>query len=566
MTRSLPEKPSIHLLKKQAKKLLKQLRNADPDALTELQAHHPNPATFTGLRDAQLVTARGYGFPGWHELKDAVQLAQDTAIELSEKAELFIKLGCLQYTSDDNLRHHQRARRLLEACPDIVGSSFYAALVANNARVVSQYLVSDSTLATSSGGPLAWPALLYVTYGRVGESGDSQDSLSIVKQLLSCGACPNSHIILNETYRFTALTGAMGEGEQGLNQPAHPHADSIVTLLLDAGASPNEGQGLYNTMFTDSADKWLALLISNGLHADAPLNWIDAGSDDQVSTLEFQLACAVDSNRHERASVLLSAGVNANTVSIYNGRAIHTNALLAGHTAIAQLLEDKGAIAEQLNINDQFALACVSADSSSIAALLQDHPELKDDATLLHAAAEHASMDVIKTLVAKGFDINALSKHGRTLLHYFALLGDVSQIRALLELGARTDIPDSSHSSTAAGFAAHSGHYDAMRLLLDSCHSLVDVVCCAYLERAKVLVEIDPAVIQHRTEKGNTLLHVVGYWLHDEPNYDAYSAFVAWLVAAGADVNAKNQQGQTPEEFSVANSYETLADILSEYG
>ena len=43
--------------------------------------------------------------------------------------------------------------------------------------------------------------------------------------------------------RFTALTGASGEGEQGpVNQPPHPEWEAFARLLLDAGADPNDGQ------------------------------------------------------------------------------------------------------------------------------------------------------------------------------------------------------------------------------------------------------------------------------------------------------------------------------------
>ena len=43
--------------------------------------------------------------------------------------------------------------------------------------------------------------------------------------------------------RFTALTGAFGEGEQGpVNQPPPPEWEAFARLLLDAGADPNDGQ------------------------------------------------------------------------------------------------------------------------------------------------------------------------------------------------------------------------------------------------------------------------------------------------------------------------------------
>ncbi|MFK7889926.1 MAG: ankyrin repeat domain-containing protein [Granulosicoccus sp.] len=565
MTRTLPNSPSISLLKKQAKKLLKQFHDGEPHALASVRTHHPKPEAFAGLRDAQLVIARSYDFQGWSDLSEAVELAQDFDKSLPDKAALFIQLGCMQYNGNDTLRNYQRARKLLAAVPDISEFSFYTALVANNAKAVATYLESDSSLAVTPGGPLDWRPLMYALYSRVGEPEDTQHSLLIVKQLLEHGADPDTHIILNDTYRFTALTGAMGEGEQGVNQPPHQYADAMAALLLEAGANPNDGQGLYNTMFTDSGDKWLSVLLSRGLNANAPLNWQDSDHDVPVTTLDYQLASAVDSNRQARVQMLLDAGANPNTCNTYNNRAIHTNALLAGHATVALLLEEKGAIAEQLDFKDQFQLACVREDHASISTLLDTHPSLTEDATLLHAAAEHASLQVVKTLIARGFDINGQSKHGRTLLHHFALINDSENIRVLLDLGARADLRDGSYHSLPSGFAAYSGSYEAMRLLLDASDSLLDAVSCAYLDRAKVLVEINPASLHDRTEQGNTLLHVIGYWLHDEPEYEVYKSLVEWLISVGADINAKNKQEQSPLQFHIANGSDTLAELLADY-
>ena len=72
MTKSLPANADINLLKKQAKKLLKQYRKDVPDALTAVHTFHPKPEKFAVLRDAHLVVARSYGFKGWEELSDAV--------------------------------------------------------------------------------------------------------------------------------------------------------------------------------------------------------------------------------------------------------------------------------------------------------------------------------------------------------------------------------------------------------------------------------------------------------------------------------------------------------------
>ncbi len=565
LTHSLPNNPSLSLLKKQAKKLVKQFRERQSDALTFINTNHPKPESFSGLRDAQLVVARSYGFSGWPELSEAVELKLDASKGLLEKVALFIQLGCVQYQGNDLLRNYQRASKLLSANPEIAEYDFYSALVANNAKAVSRFLQSNSKLAIASGGPLAMPALLYTLYSRVSEPEGRQDSLLITKMLIEKGADPNSHMMLNDTYRFTALTGAMGEGEQGVNQPPHQYADQIAAILLDAGANPNEGQGLYNTMFTDSADKWLALLISKGLTVNDRLNWDDADDDKKASTLDYQLSCAVDSNRYSRVSLLLDAGANPNTRSTYNGRAVHTNALLAGQLDIVELLQNNGAIAEELDFKDQFKLACVGEKFDVISDLIVSHPKLIEDPTLLHAAAEHASLAVVKNLIGQGFDINGLSEQGRTLLHQCAMKNDTAQVQMLLTLGARLNIKDRSHNSTPIGFASYCGSYDSMRLMLNASDSLLDAVCCSYFERVKAIVTQNPEAIFEKTELGNSVLHIVGYWLHDEPEYDTYKTLVDCLISAGADIAAKNSVGQTPTEFHLANGYETLAELLSEY-
>jgi hypothetical protein len=79
---SLPERPNLGHLRKQAKELLRQYRGDDPAALATFRQHLPaakdksaaalNSVTL-GLRDAQSCIARQYGFPSWPELKHYVE-------------------------------------------------------------------------------------------------------------------------------------------------------------------------------------------------------------------------------------------------------------------------------------------------------------------------------------------------------------------------------------------------------------------------------------------------------------------------------------------------------------
>jgi ankyrin repeat protein len=69
-TRSLPDRPDLHQLKRQAKDLLAAFRAGSADAVGEVTWHYRGASSATfALHDAQLVLARAYGFESWPKLK-----------------------------------------------------------------------------------------------------------------------------------------------------------------------------------------------------------------------------------------------------------------------------------------------------------------------------------------------------------------------------------------------------------------------------------------------------------------------------------------------------------------
>src|SRR5215470_13250287 len=74
MTRSkLPARPSLESLRKQAKKLARDIVAGDADAIARARAQLPQAEMPLSQRDAQLVVAREYGFPGWGDLLKEVK-------------------------------------------------------------------------------------------------------------------------------------------------------------------------------------------------------------------------------------------------------------------------------------------------------------------------------------------------------------------------------------------------------------------------------------------------------------------------------------------------------------
>src|SRR5579863_2328557 len=70
---NLPARPSLESLRKQAKKLARGTAAGDADAIGRARARLPQAKLPLSQRDAQLVLAREYGFPGWRDLVKEVK-------------------------------------------------------------------------------------------------------------------------------------------------------------------------------------------------------------------------------------------------------------------------------------------------------------------------------------------------------------------------------------------------------------------------------------------------------------------------------------------------------------
>jgi hypothetical protein len=77
----LPARPSLESLRKQAKTLARDIAGGDVDAVARARAQLPNAALPLSQRDAQLVLAREYGFPGWNDLVKELEQRLGTGLE-----------------------------------------------------------------------------------------------------------------------------------------------------------------------------------------------------------------------------------------------------------------------------------------------------------------------------------------------------------------------------------------------------------------------------------------------------------------------------------------------------
>ena len=80
-SKSLPARPSLESLRKQAKKLAREIAAGDADAIARARAHLPKVDLPLTQRNAQLVIAREYGFAGWQDLTAEVSARLGKGLE-----------------------------------------------------------------------------------------------------------------------------------------------------------------------------------------------------------------------------------------------------------------------------------------------------------------------------------------------------------------------------------------------------------------------------------------------------------------------------------------------------
>jgi ankyrin repeat protein len=460
-TRSLPERPNLDHLRGQARAL----QWADGIALSS----------------AQRKLAQEYGFASWPRLKSHVELVLEHSWDDSPSASDtdFCGLACLTYSDDDGPDRWERARHLLDANPGLTATDIWAASAAADPAAVAGLLAFDPGLARRRGGPHGWRPLFYLAYSRL--PGMTVDAVrEVTRSLLTAGADPNEgYLYGGRVPPFTALTGAFGNGEQGpVRQPRHPHSLVLARLLLAAGADSNDGQALYNRMFS-AVDDHLELLLEYGLGRGEGGVWrerLGERLDSPTEMLRTLLWWAVQHHQVERVRLLADNGVDVRSPYSSDGRpawrlaAGRTPVELAtlnGDAAMVEALVAGGAAPPDLDPAGEVTAAVFAGDRAALDRLRVAHPDaiaslVESRPGLIVWAAAQGRADAVALLAELGFDVNARGRGDvpvestwETALHHAASNGNVALARLLVSLGADLDARDERFDATPLDWARH---------------------------------------------------------------------------------------------------------------
>jgi hypothetical protein len=459
MTRVLPPNPSLEFDRKQAKALLDALRAGDADALRRFGDLHPDikdaaSAANAQLADAQLVIAREYGLPSWRALAEKIG-----EIELDRFREA-IRANDIAQT-----------RRLLAGSPELV-------------KKINQPLFDFGGRAINQAG--SNPALVDVLLEFGADINLRSDwekgpfsildhcSEAAARHYLARGAKLTAHAAarlgwIDELRKLIDADPKVvhergGDGQQPLH---FAKTTAIVDLLLDRGAG-------IDVRCIDHHSTPAQYALKD--RPDICQHLLDRGATPDI----FMAARLGDVDLADRLIAQdpssLRARVNAagyDRVPPFNIYCWTLGWFLSPHEVALKF--NQAATYQRLWDNSptdvRWTIACSRDDTSTARQLLKEHPDLPrqispQDQQVLPFSMFHNRIDAVKLMLSAGFDPMARGTDGGTLLHCAAWHGNVEIVRLLLtEHRDRVDLNavDPTHNATPLGWTAHGSKYSFLK-------------------------------------------------------------------------------------------------------
>lgn len=391
---------------------------------------------------------------------------------------------------------------------------------------VVRYLLQQGACVTEKSGPATNPLFSAVRFGHA----------HIVKLLLEHGASIDDEI-WGESPLFAATSrghvsivqllienGASVTGRNSRRETALVHAvrfnqTEAAAILCQHGAPlVNEKDESGNTLLHIAAQScgssMVRLLIAN-----------DACINETNDLGETPLSVASQRNNRDVMTVLIENGASVDTTSDSGTTALLCAAQFGQIDLVKKMVENGASVNERGEYGQSPLIrAARNPGTLEVVVYLLDNGadvSIKTELgqTALHAAAAGGYADIANVLLNAGISVNEMDVQGETALFVAADNGHIEMIELLIDNGASVNENSSSLGETPLSIAVVRGQAEMVRSLLSRGASVSGMP-------NMVRVEIESVVILAGRE--------------------GYMDIFKILIEAGASVNARGYDGETP--------------------
>jgi ankyrin repeat protein len=450
--RPLPANPNLDKQRKLAKVLARDYWRGEPEAIERVRALHPKPPAAADflLSDAQLVTARGYGFAGWAQLKRKIESLSQSPAEYFKAA---VEAGDVD-----------RVRELLRSHPDLV------------AAINAPMFAFDSPAVHVARTNLALLDLLLAHGADINaRSSWERGGFGVLEQVSPEEAAPLIVRGARIDVWAAANLGMMSElaaliaGDPSLvhakggdgKRPLHfARTIEVARYLLEHGADIDACDDDHDSTpaqhLIGDRPEVAGFLVGQGARSDLLL----AAALGDVALVRRHLdddlgavAMRVDQDWFPMIDTAANGG------HIYQWTlGFHVSAFDAarkgGHAEVLDLLLDAAGPLDRL------LDALWHGDEARADAILATDPKLvmQAPASALHQLADAArnnNLPAVRAMLRYGFPPTVRSQHGAPPLHWAAFHGNPDMVAEVLRHNPPLDARDRQYDGTAMGWLIH---------------------------------------------------------------------------------------------------------------
>ncbi len=360
------------------------------------------------------------------------------------------------------------------------------------------------------------------------------------------------------------------KGETPLYKACKFNNKQMIQLFLDKGANPNvaNNQGFTvlhavlvrmkgheeNEKLSTFHRELVALLLANGADCNAKTN---AGR----TPLQF----SARNGDTQMAKLLLEKGAEINAKDQAGWTALD-HAITYGKDETAQWLKTQGGVSDPMSATAIEAFTAMEqGDFDKAKELVLQTPALArvrllDGNTLLHNAVTAGAADIVDLLIQHGANINAAADAADT--NIYADLTDGDCVDAMTPLGLAVEEGHVQIVKTLLNNGA-----DLEPNGVSRCGLLVQASSLGHIEIAKELLA-KGADVNARGIFENTPLHEAAS-PGRQPLFspaEPYLALADLLLKNGADINARNWEDETPLIYALSNGHLETAALLVKNG